>query len=173
MAVMYNDLSRKNVILMADDDQDDYLFLKDALTAAEVHAEWRLFPDGQELIDYLHRCGKYEDAPKYPYPTLILLDINMPRKDGLETLAEIRRMRLFHRVPIIMYTTSGDEEDISKSYSLGADLFITKPITYDSMTCVVEEIEKHIMKSAPLSPGLRQPKTQSKVEEAIKAPHPV
>lgn len=170
---MLNDLCRKNVILMADDDQDDYLFLKDALTAAEIPAEWRLFPDGQELIDYLHRCGKYADAAPYPSPTLILLDINMPRKDGLETLAEIRKMRLFRSVPIIMYTTSGDEKDISKSYSLGANLFITKPITYDSMTCVVEEIEKHIMKSASLSPGRRQPKTQSKVDEEIKIPHPV
>jgi DNA-binding response OmpR family regulator len=172
VAAMDNELRRKNVILMADDDQDDYFFLKDALTAAEIPVELHLVPDGQELMDYLHHYGKYADPVKHPSPALILLDINMPRKDGLETLAEIRTTNTFYRVPIVMYTTSGDEKDIYEAYSLGADSFITKPVTNDSMTSVVERIEKYITKSAPLSPNRRR-KAPSGVGAEMKSPPPV
>lgn len=117
------------VILMADDDADDRMLTKDALEESRVLNELRFVEDGEELMDYLKRRGKYADADA-PRPGLILLDLNMPKKDGREALKEIKADPDLRRIPIVVMTTSKAEEDIFRSYDIGASSFITKPVTF-------------------------------------------
>ncbi len=119
-------------ILMADDDADDRLLTQRALAAGRVLNELRFVEDGEELMDYLHQRGAYtnENAPR---PGLILLDLNMPRKDGREALQEIKQHPALHRIPVVVMTTSKEEEDIFRSYDLGANSFVTKPVTFERL----------------------------------------
>ncbi len=121
------------VILMADDDADDRILTKDALAESRVLNELRFVEDGEELIDYLLHRGKYTDVEESPKPGLILLDLNMPKKDGREALREIKSHPDLRRIPIVVMTTSKAEEDIYRSYDLGASSFITKPVTFDRL----------------------------------------
>ncbi len=126
-------IAKPIVILMADDDADDRMLAKDALEESRVLNDLRFVEDGEELMDYLLHRGKYtnfEDAPK---PGLILLDLNMPKKDGREALKEIKAQPELRRIPIVVMTTSKAEEDIYRSYDFGASSFITKPVTFDRL----------------------------------------
>jgi two-component system response regulator len=121
------------VILMADDDADDRMLTKDALEESRVLNELRFVEDGEELMDYLTRRGKYTDSEDAPRPGLILLDLNMPKKDGREALKEIKSDPNLRRIPVVIMTTSKAEEDIFRSYDFGASSFITKPVTFDRL----------------------------------------
>lgn len=121
------------VILMADDDADDRILTKDALDESRVLNDLRFVEDGEELMDYLNRRGKYADGNEAPRPGLILLDLNMPKKDGREALKEIKADSELRRIPVVVMTTSQAEEDIFRSYDLGASSFITKPVTFDRL----------------------------------------
>lgn len=121
---------RPIVILMADDDADDRLLTQEALKESKVINDLRFVEDGEELMDYLFNRGKYESAEVAPKPGLILLDLNMPRKDGREALREIKADPNLRRIPVVVMTTSKTEEDIFRSYDLGASSFITKPVTF-------------------------------------------
>ena len=127
------------VILMADDDDDDYLLTKKALAESRLLNEMRRVRDGEELMDYLHRRGDFneENAPR---PGVILLDLNMPRMDGREALREIKTDEKFRNIPIVVFTTSKAEEDIFKTYQLGVNSFITKPVTFDNLTKVMRAL---------------------------------
>jgi CheY-like chemotaxis protein len=120
-------------ILMADDDPDDRMMADQALKLHRLGNGLMFVEDGQELMDYLHRQGPYADAIRFPYPDLILLDLNMPRKDGREALRDIKADPKFRRLPVIVLTTSKTEEDILRSYDLGANTFITKPVTFQGL----------------------------------------
>lgn len=121
------------LILMADDDADDRMLTKDALEESRVLNELRFVEDGEELMDYLTRKGKYADAEDAPRPGIILLDLNMPRKDGREALKEIKADPNLRRIPVVVMTTSKAEEDVFRSYDIGASAFITKPVTFDRL----------------------------------------
>ena len=121
------------VILMADDDADDRMLTKDALEESRVLNELRFVEDGEELMEYLTRKGKYANADDSPRPGLILLDLNMPKKDGREALKEIKSDPNLRRIPVVIMTTSKAEEDIFRSYDFGASSFITKPVTFDRL----------------------------------------
>ena len=121
------------VILMADDDADDRMLTKDALQESRVLNELRFVEDGEELMDYLMRKGKFANAEDAPRPGLILLDLNMPKKDGREALKEIKSDPNLRRIPVVVMTTSKAEEDIFRSYDFGASSFITKPVTFDRL----------------------------------------
>jgi two-component system response regulator len=128
---------RKNVkpviFLMADDDADDCLLIKEAFQESLISNSIYFVEDGVELMDYLRRQDKYEN-PKYaPTPDLILLDLNMPRKDGREALAEIKSDPRLRYIPVVVLTTSKAEEDIMRSYDIGAASYITKPVTFDGL----------------------------------------
>ena len=127
------------VILMADDDDDDYLLTKKALAESRLLNEMRRVRDGEELMDYLHRRADFneENAPR---PGVILLDLNMPRMDGREALREIKTDEKFRNIPIVVFTTSKAEEDIFKTYQLGVNSFITKPVTFDNLTKVMRAL---------------------------------
>lgn len=121
------------VILMADDDADDRMLTRDALEESRVLNELRFVEDGEELMEYLTRKGKYADAKESPRPGLILLDLNMPKKDGREALKEIKSDPNLRRIPVVIMTTSKAEEDVFRSYDFGASSFITKPVTFDRL----------------------------------------
>jgi len=125
------------VILMADDDADDRLLAQDALSECKLANELHFVENGEELLEYLHRRGKYSQG-NAPRPGLILLDLNMPRKDGREALREIKSDPNLKRIPVIVLTTSKADTDISKIYYLGANSFIAKPVAFDSLVNVMK-----------------------------------
>jgi CheY-like chemotaxis protein len=128
-----SELGSPITILMADDDVDDRMLAKEALDESRVRNNLYFVEDGEELLDYLNRRGKFADAAQSPRPGLILLDLNMPRKDGREALREIKADPDLRRIPVVIMTTSKAEEDIYRSYDLGANSFITKPVTFERL----------------------------------------
>lgn len=121
------------LILMAEDDEDYYLLTKEALERLRVINEFRRVEDGEELMDYLLHRGKYQNPKDAPRPGLIFLDLNMPKKNGLEALAEIKSNPALRQIPVIMLTISRDKKDISASYNLGANSFVTKPLGFNQL----------------------------------------
>jgi two-component system response regulator len=144
------------VILMADDDADDREMTRDAFEASHLANDLRFVVDGVELMDYLHQKGKYADASKAPRPGIILLDLNMPKKDGREALAEIRADPRLTGIPVVVLTTSKEEEDINKSYLLHANSYITKPVTFDALVDVVTGLGKYWLEIVELPDGRKQ-----------------
>jgi CheY-like chemotaxis protein len=130
-------------ILMADDDPDDRLLARDAFAEARMENRLLFVEDGEEVIEYLNRRGKYRDAERYPMPGLILLDLNMPRRDGREVLAEIKTDPAFKHIPVVVLTTSRAEEDVMRSYRCGGNSYIVKPVTFRELTEVVREIGRY------------------------------
>ncbi len=130
-------------ILMADDDADDRALTKEAFEEAKLANDLRFVEDGQELLDYLWRRGKYADPANSPVPGLILLDLNMPRKDGREALEELKAEPRFKAIRVVIMTTSKAEADIVRSYKLSAASYITKPVTFDALVDVVKTLGKY------------------------------
>ncbi|MFZ0533581.1 MAG: response regulator [Anaerolineales bacterium] len=121
------------IFLMADDDPDDRLLIKEAFQESLVSNSIYFVEDGVELLDYLRRQDKFANPSDAPAPDLILLDLNMPRKDGREALAEIKSDPHLRYIPVVVLTTSKAEEDIMRSYDIGAASYITKPVTFDGL----------------------------------------
>jgi len=134
---------KSNVILMADDDADDRLLVTDAFVESGFSGELRFVEDGKELLDYLLHRGNYEVAAKAPRPRLILLDLNMPKKDGREVLREIKGDPDLRRIPVIVLTTSQADTDIGGVYELGANSFITKPVKFDALIKVMKALYQY------------------------------
>ena len=130
-------------ILMADDDADDRMFAKEALEKARLGNDLRFVEDGEELMGYLRHHGKYTDQSDSPLPDLILLDLNMPKMDGREALKEIKEEPLLRRIPVVILTTSKAEEDIYRTYDLGASSFITKPVTFEGLVDVMKVLKTY------------------------------
>jgi CheY-like chemotaxis protein len=118
------------LILMAEDDEDYFELAKEAFQQFRLANEIRRVEDGEELMDYLLHRGRFENPADAPRPGLIFLDINMPRKNGLEALKEIKAHPKLCEIPVIMLTVSRDKKDVYLSYSLGANSFITKPFAF-------------------------------------------
>ena len=136
-------------ILIADDDADDCLMAKEALEEARLANDLHFVADGEDLMDYLLHRGKYSEGKNAPCPGLILLDLNMPRKDGREALKEIKADPDLRRIPIVVLTTSKAEEDIYRTYDLGVNSFITKPVSFDGLVEVMKVLSEywfHIVK---------------------------
>ncbi|MDY6802361.1 MAG: response regulator [Cyanobacteriota bacterium] len=129
-------------ILVADDDPDDRLMMREALEDSRLANDLYFVEDGEELMEYLCRRGKYENQEDSPRPKLLLLDLNMPRKDGREALKEIKSNPKLRQIPVVVLTTSKAEEDIYRTYDLGVNSFISKPVTFDSLV----ELMKHLGK---------------------------
>ena len=146
------DTARPIVILLADDDEEDRMLAASALEASRVVNDLRFVEDGEELLDYLYRRGRYSDAGAAPTPGLILLDLNMPRKDGREALREIKADPDLRRIPVVVLTTSKAEEDIYRTYDLGANSFITKPVSFDGLVGVMRDIGRYWIEIVELPP---------------------
>jgi CheY-like chemotaxis protein len=130
-------------ILVADDDPDDRLLIRDALEESRLCNNIDFVEDGVELMDYLHRRGKFSDRAGSKLPGLILLDLNMPRKDGREAIKEIKADPYLRLTPVIVLTTSKAEEDILRSYDLGANSFIVKPVTFNDLVTVMTDLTNY------------------------------
>jgi two-component system, response regulator len=130
----YNTNAAKQItILMADDDADDRLLFEEAVEEANLVNEVNFAVDGLDLLDRLKHRGKYAVSSNFPHPDLILLDLNMPRMDGREALAEISNDPQLKSIPVVIMTTSDAEEDIVKAYNLGSSGYITKPVTFEGL----------------------------------------
>ena len=128
---------------MADDDPDDRMLAREALEECRIANVLKTVEDGEELMDYLKRQGKYADHALSPRPGLILLDLNMPRKSGREALREIKTDSDLCSIPVVVLTTSQAEEDIVKSYEEGANSFISKPVTFDGLVEVMRGLKHY------------------------------
>lgn len=140
------------VILMADDDEDDRLMAKEAFAEVKLINHFHTVENGEELMDYLRRKGKYADPSVSPRPGLILLDLNMPRKDGRQALAEIKADPSLRQIPIVVLTTSKAEEDILRSYDLGVNSFIAKPVTFEQLVVIMKTLTKYWFEIVELPP---------------------
>jgi CheY-like chemotaxis protein len=127
---------------MADDDDDDFVLTRKALKESKLLNTLIRVKDGEELLHYLNKTGDYADAETLR-PGVILLDLNMPRKDGREALKEIKSNPELHDIPVVVFTTSKAEEDIYRSYQLGVNSFITKPVTFDNLITVMQALGKY------------------------------
>jgi CheY-like chemotaxis protein len=130
-------------ILMADDDPDDRMLVKDALEELKLSEHLDYVENGEELLDYLRGLGKYKHLPNRNCPGLILLDLNMPRKDGREALREMKADPSLRQIPVVILTTSGAIEDIQRTYDLGASSFIIKPRDFDGLVKMVQSLVKY------------------------------
>ena len=131
------------VILMADDDEDAILLVRDAFDESKLLNEMHTVIDGQELMDYLRRRGTYSIPDSAPRPDIILLDLNMPKKDGRQALSEIKSDPDLKDIPVIVLTSSKAQADILKTYQLGANSFVTKPVTFESMCEIVKKLGEY------------------------------
>jgi CheY-like chemotaxis protein len=141
-------------ILMADDDEEDCALTKEAMSDARLANEMRFVSDGEELMDYLHKRGKYGNGNDAPRPGVILLDLNMPKKDGREALAEIKSDPDLRRIPVCVLTTSSDEEDIFRTYDLGVNSFMTKPVTFAGLVEVLQTWSRYWFEVVDLPDGI-------------------
>ena len=147
-----NHHARPIVILLADDDEEDRMLAADALEESRVVNDLRFVEDGEELLDYLYHRGRHAEPGSSPTPGLILLDLNMPRKDGREALREIKADPELRRIPVVVLTTSKAEEDIYRTYDLGANSFITKPVSFEGLVSVMRDIGRYWIEIVELPP---------------------
>ena len=145
--------NKSGTILMAEDDPDDCLLTQEAFEESQLTNDLRFVQDGEELLDYLHRRGKFTQPTLAPWPSLILLDLNMPRKDGREVLKELKDDPHLCQIPVIILTTSQSDEDIIYSYNLGANSFITKPVTFDGLVNVMKILGQYWFDTVILPPS--------------------
>jgi len=139
-------------ILMADDDADDRRLTKEALEESRLANGIRFVEDGEELMDYLRHTRKYAPPNESPRPGLILLDLNMPRYDGRAALKEIKNDPELRQIPIVILTTSKADEDVYRSYDLGVNSYIVKPVTFEALVDILQTIEKYWIEIVELPP---------------------
>jgi CheY-like chemotaxis protein len=141
-------------ILLADDDPDDRLMASEAISESRLTNPLVTVSDGEELLDYLLWRGEYAES-KPDRPGIILLDLNMPKKDGREALREIKGHPDLRRIPVVVLTTSKAEEDILRTYDLGVNSFITKPVTFDQLVDVMKSLGKYWLEIVELPDSVR------------------
>jgi CheY-like chemotaxis protein len=150
---MANTNKQTITILVADDDPDDRQMTKEAFQESLLLNDLRFVEDGEELLDYLNQRGKYAAEGAAPTPGLILLDLNMPRKDGREALQEIKSNPKLRAIRVVIMTTSKAEEDVVRSYDLSASSYITKPVTFERLVDVVRTLGKYWLEIVELPPN--------------------
>ncbi len=144
------------MILIADDDEDDRLLTRQALEEAHLSNDVRFVEDGEELMEYLRRQGRYAGQDgRAPRPGLILLDLNMPKKDGRECLREIKADDDLRDIPVVVLSTSREEEDITRSYQLGVNSFISKPVTFTGLVDALKVMGRYWFELVELPPARR------------------
>ncbi len=140
-------------ILMAEDDAEDCLLVREALKETRRDHDLRIVRDGEELSDYLARRGRYANGQDAPWPDLILLDLKMPKKDGREVLKELKSDPRFRRIPVVALTTSTAADDVGFSYDTGVNSYITKPATFRGLVEMMETLSKYWFELVELPPA--------------------
>ena len=146
------DNTERTVLLMADDDPADCLLTEKALRRANITCPLYVVHDGAQLLDYLTRRGDYADPIASPRPSLILLDLNMPKVNGTEVLERLRDEPELSHIPVVVLTTSDEERDIATSYALGANAYLVKPSAFDDMVSVAQVVKAHWLETVRLPP---------------------
>ena len=136
-------LVREVLVLTAEDDPDDQVLIRDAFREIGLAGSLTFVSDGEELLEYLYGSGQYANREEFPLPGLILLDLNMPRKDGREALQQIKSDPALRQIPVIVLSTSRAEEDILKTYDLGVNSFIVKPATFDRLVEIALQLRSY------------------------------
>jgi CheY-like chemotaxis protein len=144
------------VILLADDDEDDRILTADALRVSKLANDLRTVSDGEQLMDYLYHRGEYAPPASSPRPGLVLLDLNMPRKDGREALREMKADPGLRSIPVLVLTTSKAEEDVERTYNLGANSFIVKPVTFDDLVEAMRVATEYWFQVVQLPAGAKE-----------------
>ena len=144
-------------ILMADDNTVDCLMVKESVEKARLYNDLRFVENGLDLMDYLRRRGKFSKPADSPRPGLILLDLNMPRKDGREALAEIRADPQLRDIPVVVMTASKEDEDFWRARNLGASIYLVKPVTFEALVNVVKSLGKYWFEILEPAPGKTEP----------------
>lgn len=139
-------------ILIADDDSDDRMLIEDAFEENELTVPLHFVEDGEQLLAFLRREGKFAELSGEPLPRLIILDLNMPKIDGRAALSALKDDEALRSIPVVVLTTSKAEEDIRKTYALGVSSFISKPVTFDGLVNVVNAIGNYWIKIVALPP---------------------
>jgi two-component system, chemotaxis family, response regulator Rcp1 len=137
-------------ILLVEDNPGDVRLTKEALKEGKVYSNLHTVKDGVEAMEFLRREGKYKDVPR---PDIILLDLNLPRKDGREVLEEIKSDELLKRIPVVVLTTSKAEEDVLRTYNLHANCYVTKPVDLEKFMVVVKSIDVFWLTVVTLPPN--------------------
>lgn len=143
-------------ILMADDDPDDRKLTQEALEEGRLINDIRFVEHGEELLEYLRRQGKYAPPAEAPRPGLILLDLNMPRKDGRAVLKDIKSDPALRTIPVVVLTTSKADEDVYRSYDLGVNSYIVKPVTFEALVDILQTLGKYWFEIVELPPEQQQ-----------------
>jgi len=137
-------------ILLVEDNPGDVRLTKEALKEGKVYSNLHTVKDGVEAMEFLRRQGKYKDVPR---PDIILLDLNLPRKDGREVLEEIKSDNELKRIPVVVLTTSKAEEDVLRTYNLHANCYVTKPVDLEKFMVVVKSIDVFWLTVVTLPPN--------------------
>ncbi len=141
----------RTVVIIAEDDPDDRLLIKDAIKeASQQDVDVFFVQDGAEMIDYLYHRGKFQEEAKAPHPELVMLDLNMPKKGGMEVLEEIKSDPALRTIPVVVLTTSHEPAHIMRSYELGGNGFVTKPDSYHELVELMQNIQKYWFKTVEL-----------------------
>ncbi len=136
-------------VLLVEDDPGDILMTKEAFQHYKIRNELHVVTDGEQALEYLHQTGDYAGAPR---PSLVLLDLNLPRRDGLEVLAELKQDPALRVIPVVILTTSQAEEDILRSYSLHANAYVSKPVDFERFMDVIRQIDNFFITVVKLPP---------------------
>jgi len=153
MAEQATGTTKKATILVADDDPDDRMMIEDACEEASLAGHLHFVEDGEQLLAYLRGEGAYADRAGQPFHGIILLDLNMPRMDGREALREIKGDPALKRIPVVVLTTSEADEDIARTYGLGVNSFITKPVTFEGLVDVVRALSNYWLQIVTVPTG--------------------
>ena len=137
-------------ILMAEDDPDDRLLIIDAFKESQLLSDLRFVEDGQALMDYLHQRSCYQAMETAPRPSLILLDLNMPGKDGRQALLEIKSDPNLQKIPVVVLSTSSERQDILESYAGGASSYIAKPVSFDKLVDIIKTLARYWLEMVEL-----------------------
>jgi CheY-like chemotaxis protein len=140
-------------ILMADDDADDRRLTQEAFEEGKLINDVRFVENGEQLLDYLRHEGAYAPPAEAPRPGLILLDLNMPRKDGRTVLKELKGDPDLRQIPVVVLTTSKADEDVYRSYDLGVNSYIVKPVTFEALVDILQTLEKYWFEIVELPPA--------------------
>lgn len=124
---------KQKVILLVEDDPNDVILVKRAMKKAEVKSKIKVVKDGEQAMDYLGGGAKYENRKEYPIPDMILLDLKLPKKSGLELLEWVDNQPKIRRIPIVILTSSRENEDVNKAYDLGVNSYLLKPVSFDNL----------------------------------------
>ena len=133
--------SRSEPILLVEDDENDVALLQRAVKRAGIVTSLQVVRNGEEAIAYLDGNGQYEDRSQYPFPVLMLLDLNLPGMTGLEVLARVRERHHVKRMPVVVLSASKTDEDVNQAYELGANSYVVKPMSFDMLSELVKSLE--------------------------------